>query len=186
MVNQGKEFERSAAGIASPWLSAPCGIYRTADGWLALAMASLPDLARVVGDAQLAELDPWRDRDDIKVRLDALLPSRTTAEWLEVLMPAGIWAAEVRTVKQAVDELRESGSPLVCEVEHPRAGRLELIGCPVTLTETPWSVRRPPPLVGEHTEEVLSEVLDADRLAAVLPRSTRATDAPDGDRSRTP
>ncbi|HZC25686.1 MAG TPA: CoA transferase [Actinopolymorphaceae bacterium] len=168
MVNQKATFSRSAAGIASPWLSAPCGVYRSADGWLALAMAELVDLAAVVDDQSLADLDPWVDRDDVKRRLEAVIPSRTTQEWLDVLMPAGIWAARVRTVDEAVDELRDEGSPLVCQVEHPRAGKLELIGCPVTLTETPWSVRRPPPLVGEHTAEVLAEVLDAKQLAAAM------------------
>jgi crotonobetainyl-CoA:carnitine CoA-transferase CaiB-like acyl-CoA transferase len=170
MVNQHSGFTRSATGIASPWLAAPCGVYRTADGWLAIAMADLADIARLVDDPPLAALDPWVDRDDAKARLDAVTPGRTTKEWLDLLMPAGVWAAEVRTVGQAVEELRDEGSPLICQVEHPRAGTLELVGCPVTLTGTPWELRRPPPLVGEHTEEVLAEVLDADTLARVLGR----------------
>jgi crotonobetainyl-CoA:carnitine CoA-transferase CaiB-like acyl-CoA transferase len=85
-----------------------------------------------------------------------------------VLQRAGIWAARVRSTKEAVDELREEGSELIQTVEHPRAGKLELIGCPVGFSATPWSLRLPPPLVGEHTEEVLGEVLDAERLAEVL------------------
>jgi crotonobetainyl-CoA:carnitine CoA-transferase CaiB-like acyl-CoA transferase len=168
MVNQKDTFARSDTGIASPWLSAPCGVYPTADGWLAIAMADLRALARVVGDESLAGMDAWVDRDDVKRRLESLTPGRTTADWLGVLMPAGIWAARVRTLEEAVDELRDEGSPMVCQVEHPRAGTLELVGCPVTLPGTPWSVRRPPPTVGEHTAEVLAEVLDADQLARVL------------------
>jgi crotonobetainyl-CoA:carnitine CoA-transferase CaiB-like acyl-CoA transferase len=168
MVNQKDSFARSDTGIASPWLSAPCGVYPTADGWLAIAMADLGALAEVVGEESLAGMDAWVDRDDVKRRLESLTPGRTTADWLGVLMPAGIWAARVRTLEEAVDELRDEGSPMVCQVEHPRAGTLELVGCPVTLPGTPWSVRRPPPTVGEHTAEVLAEVLDADQLARVL------------------
>jgi crotonobetainyl-CoA:carnitine CoA-transferase CaiB-like acyl-CoA transferase len=168
MVNQKDSFARSESGIASPWLSAPCGVYPTADGWLAIAMADLAALARAVDDPSLAGLDAWVDRDDVKRRLEALTPGRTTEQWLDVLMPAGIWAARVRTVGEAVDELRDEGSPLVCQVEHPRAGTLELIGCPVTLTGTPWSVRRPPPTVGEHTAEVLAEVLDAEQVSKLV------------------
>jgi crotonobetainyl-CoA:carnitine CoA-transferase CaiB-like acyl-CoA transferase len=164
IVNLGVDAERSEAGIAQPWLSAPFGIYRTVDGWLALSMASLDDVARLVGDPELAELDPWSDRDTVKERLDAVIPARTTQEWLDVLMPAGIWSARVRTTKEAVDELREDGSDVVCTVDHPRAGPIELIGCPITLSETPWSLRLVPPLVGEHTEEVFREVLDPDEL----------------------
>ncbi len=167
IVNLGVDAERSEAGIAQPWLSAPFGIYRTADGWLALSMASLEDIGALVGDPGLAELDPWADRDTVKTRLDAVIPERATQEWLDVLMPAGIWSARVRTTKEAVDELRADRSELVCTVDHPRAGKIELIGCPITLSETPWSLRLLPPLVGEHTAEVFGEVLDADELDAL-------------------
>jgi crotonobetainyl-CoA:carnitine CoA-transferase CaiB-like acyl-CoA transferase len=168
VVNQRTEPPRSAAGIPSPWLSAPCGMYRTADGWLAVAMAPLDVVADVVDDPDLAAFDPWVDRDEVKRRLDVLLRDRTTADWLAALLPAGVWAAEARTVTEAVAELRAEGSPLVLTVDHPRAGSIELIGCPVTFGTTPWSVRRPPPTVGEHTKEVLAEVLDAAELAELL------------------
>jgi crotonobetainyl-CoA:carnitine CoA-transferase CaiB-like acyl-CoA transferase len=168
IVNQDKEAPRSEAGIASPWLSAPCGMYRTADGWLAVAMAPLDQIAKLVRDPELAELDAWVDRDEAKRRLDAVFQSRTTDEWLAELGPAGIWAARARTAKEAVDELRAEGSPLITTVEHPELGSVELIGCPITLTGTPWTVRRPPPAVGEHTAEVLSEVLDAGEVQALL------------------
>jgi crotonobetainyl-CoA:carnitine CoA-transferase CaiB-like acyl-CoA transferase len=171
IVNQGKEAHRSEEGIASPWLSAPCGMYQTADGWLAVAMAPLDQIAKLVRDPALAELDPWIDRDEAKRRLDAVFPSRTTAEWLTELGPAGVWAARARTVTEAVDELREQGSPLISMVEHPEHGAIELIGCPITMSETPWSVRLPPPVVGAHTAEVLAEVLDADSIRALLGES---------------
>jgi crotonobetainyl-CoA:carnitine CoA-transferase CaiB-like acyl-CoA transferase len=170
LANQAAPYERSRSGIAQPWLSAPFGIYRTADGWLALAMAPLERIAELVGDPPLAGLDPWIDRDEAKVRLDAVTPARTTQAWLDVLMPAGVWAARVRTTAEAVDELRAEGSPLICTVEHPRAGRLELIGCPISLSATPWSLRLPPPLVGEHTAEVLAEVLDPASVAGLVGR----------------
>jgi crotonobetainyl-CoA:carnitine CoA-transferase CaiB-like acyl-CoA transferase len=173
MVNQGTVYERSRAGVAQPWLSAPFGVYRTADGWLAIAMAPLDRLAELVGDPGLATLDPWVDRDDAKERLDALTPSRLTRAWLDVLVPAGVWAAEVRTTKQAVDELRDEGSPLIRTIEHPRAGTLELVGCPITLSEMPWTLRLPPPLVGEHTREVLGEILDDATLEAAVGHGAR-------------
>jgi crotonobetainyl-CoA:carnitine CoA-transferase CaiB-like acyl-CoA transferase len=174
MVNQGVEYERSRTGIAQPWLSAPFGVYRTADGWLAIAMAPLDRLADLVDEPALARLDAWVERDVAKALLDRRTPARTTQEWLDVLMPAGIWAARVRTTKEAVDELRDEGSPLIQRVEHPRAGELELIGCPIGFSAMPWSQRLPPPLVGEHTEEVLAEVLDAERVAAAMQVGVRA------------
>lgn len=168
LVNQAGCYHRSPSGVAAPWLSAPCGVYRTRDGWLALAMADSSALARAVGDPALADLDAWRERDEIKEHLDALMTQRSTAEWLDILLPAGLWAAPVRTNREVVEELRAQGSSLFCSVEHPSAGKLELIGCPISFSETPWQLRLPPPTAGEHTEEVLSEVLspaEAHRLA---------------------
>jgi crotonobetainyl-CoA:carnitine CoA-transferase CaiB-like acyl-CoA transferase len=165
IVNQGTEPPRSAAGIASPWLSAPCGMYRTSDGWIAVAMASLDKVAEAVDDRELAALDAWRDRDRVKRRLDDIFPTRTSEEWLSRLLPAGLWAARARTTREAVDELRAEGSPLIVTVEHDKAGTIELIGCPITFTETPWQLRLPPPAVGAHTREVLAEVVDEETLA---------------------
>jgi crotonobetainyl-CoA:carnitine CoA-transferase CaiB-like acyl-CoA transferase len=46
------------------------------------------------------------------------------------------------------------------EMEHPRAGKVKMVGAPVRLSETPGSVRTPSPMLGEHTEQVLRELLD--------------------------
>jgi crotonobetainyl-CoA:carnitine CoA-transferase CaiB-like acyl-CoA transferase len=167
MVNLGVDFTRSEAGIAQPWLSAPFGMYRTADGWIALSMAELSTVAKVFGDPDLALLDAWVDRDDIKRRLDAMTPSRTTQDWLDTFLSAGLWAAPVRSMKEAAEELVADGSPMVLEIEHSSGRPLQLIGCPITLSKTPWRQRLRPPAVGEHTREVLQEVLSEDELTAL-------------------
>ena len=48
---------------------------------------------------------------------------------------------------------------MVVEVDHPTAGKIKLVGIPVKYSETPGSIRRPPPLLGQHTDEILSELL---------------------------
>ena len=164
MVNLGLDFTRSEAGVAQPWLSAPFGIYRTADGWIAIAMGSLSAVADVFDAPDVAAMDPWVDRDAVKLRLDELTPARATEEWLRPLLAAGLWAAPVRTMKEAAEELAADGSPLIVDVEHTSGRSLQLVGCPITLSETPWRQRLRPPAVGEHTREVLSEVLSADAL----------------------
>lgn len=167
MVNLGIDFERSAAGIAQPWLSAPFGMYRTADGWVAVAMGELSAVADVFEDPGLSTMDPWVERDDIKRRLDALTPTRTTEDWLRRLLAAGLWAAPVRTLKEATAEMVADGSPLVLDLEHSSGQPVRLIGCPITLSETPWQQRLRPPTVGEHTREVLREVLSEAELRAL-------------------
>nr|WP_272956145.1 CoA transferase [Actinopolymorpha rutila] len=165
MVNQGTDWERSSAGIGQAWLSAPFGIYRAQDGWLALAMAPVTRVAELLDVAGTEGLDPWHDRDEIKVRLERATEQRTVDDLVGLLMPAGIWCSPVRTTAEAVDELREQGHDLIVEVDHPEAGRLELIGCPIRMSETPWSLRYAPPTAGQHTDEVLAEVLSPDQLA---------------------
>jgi crotonobetainyl-CoA:carnitine CoA-transferase CaiB-like acyl-CoA transferase len=164
MVNLGLDFTRSEAGIAQPWLSAPFGIYRTADGWIAIAMGALSAVADVFDDPDIAAMDPWVDRDVIKRRLDALTPARTSEDWLRPLLAAGLWAAPVRTMKEAAEELAADGSPLIVDVEHTSGQSLQLVGCPITLSETPWRQRLRPPGVGEHTREVLTEVLSEEAI----------------------
>lgn len=163
MVNQEQEYERSKTGIAQPWLSAPYGIYQVADGSVAIAMGSLAALGTALG-ADFTTFDPWHDRDAIKRLVDDLVLHRTTNELIEALHDAGLWAAATRTMKEAVDELRADGSPLLVELDMSDGEPVELIGCPITFSRTPWSVHRRPPLVGEHTREIMTEVLDDDTI----------------------
>ncbi|GAA3520110.1 CaiB/BaiF CoA transferase family protein [Actinocatenispora rupis] len=167
LVNQHTDWERSAAGVGQAWLSAPFGIYAAADGHVAIAMAPVDRVAELLGVDGVADLDPWADRDAVKTALEAATARRTAADLVDTLLPAGIWCAVVRTAKQAVDELREQGHDMLVEVDHPTAGRLELVGCPVRLSGTPWQLRLAPPVTGAHTDEVLAEVLSTDEVAAL-------------------
>jgi CoA:oxalate CoA-transferase len=88
---------RAAQGGAHAYIGAPYGLYRTADGWLALAMT--PSL-KGLGDLMGIDLGPYegqglQQRDAIKTAIAAVTPTRTTADWLALLQPADIWCAEV-------------------------------------------------------------------------------------------
>ncbi|WP_106584226.1 CaiB/BaiF CoA transferase family protein [Murinocardiopsis flavida] len=165
LVNQDAEFSRSAAGVGQAWLDAPFGIYRTADGWMAVAMAPLEVVGPLFGVPEVASMDSWGARDDVKRRIEERTALRPTEEWLDTLLPAGVWCARVRGTKEAVDELRADGSDLIVRTRHAAAGDIELIGCPIRMSETPWRLRYAPPSIGEHTAEVLGEVLAPGDLA---------------------
>lgn len=94
----GQRPERAGAGGAHAYIGAPYGVYRTADGWLALAMTpSLARLGELMGLPALAAFEgrARAERDRIKALIAAATPLRTTAEWLAMLQPADIWCAEV-------------------------------------------------------------------------------------------
>lgn len=89
----GRAPRRPAAHGAHAYLAAPYGVYRTADGWLALAMVPLDRLAPLIG----CELDgdPFGDRDAINARIAERLAAETTAGWLQALRAHDIWCAQV-------------------------------------------------------------------------------------------
>jgi crotonobetainyl-CoA:carnitine CoA-transferase CaiB-like acyl-CoA transferase len=162
-LNNFPKWERSAAGITQPWIGAPYGIYATSDGHLALAMNSLgvlgelldlPEVASYEGNSQGA----FTDRDDIKRRLEARLATRTTNEWLELMATRDIWCAPVKDFAAIFSDPQVEAAQIVTTIEQPNIGPLKLIRAPITLSDTPASIRRPCPRVGEHNEEILREL----------------------------
>lgn len=92
----GRMPDRAGTGGAHAYIGAPYGIYRTADGWLALAMTpSLAGLGVLLGVDLRGFTDARAERDAIKAAIANVTPSQTTADWMARLQPADIWCAEV-------------------------------------------------------------------------------------------
>jgi CoA:oxalate CoA-transferase len=99
----GRMPQRSGQNPAHAYLSAPYGVYRTADGHIAIAMGKLDILARLTGlDAVTAALDPFAERDRIKAGLAAALASRSSSDWMVDFIAADIWAAPVMDWRELV------------------------------------------------------------------------------------
>jgi crotonobetainyl-CoA:carnitine CoA-transferase CaiB-like acyl-CoA transferase len=159
-LNMERRFDRSEAGIAGAWLSAPFGIYRTADGHLALAMASLAVLGDLLDEPRLADRDDPRraydERDEVYGIVQARLIERTTDDWLEVLSTKDVWCAPVQSFEQVVDDPQVAHNDLLTTVPHPNGGEVRTVGVPVRFSVTPGTIRSGPPAVGQHTDEVLA------------------------------
>ncbi|NRP86891.1 Acetyl-CoA:oxalate CoA-transferase [Ensifer adhaerens] len=94
----GRLPKKSAVRNAHAYLAAPYGVYRCADGWLALAMMPLAKLAPLLNLPALADHTPddaFQRRDEIKSLIASRLERKTIREWLDIMEPADIWAAEV-------------------------------------------------------------------------------------------
>jgi len=89
---------------------------------------------------------------------DALL-TKSYEEWEAILLPAGIPVGAINTLDQVVVHPQVRARQAIVEHTHPVAGTVETVAPPVRLSETPGTIRRPAPLLGEHTDEVLRERL---------------------------
>jgi crotonobetainyl-CoA:carnitine CoA-transferase CaiB-like acyl-CoA transferase len=159
--NDGHELpERSAVNNGHAYIAAPYGIYKTGNGYLALAMGNILDLGRLLGcDALLAFTNPgdWFDkRDEIKNLLRDFLLARSAKEWLAILEPADIWCAEVLDY----DALKQEEGYTVLEMEQEVTigdGLLKTTRCPIRVDGELLNSPKGAPALGEHTVAIKKE-----------------------------
>lgn len=96
---------------------------------------------------------------ELKPILAARLATRTRAEWIGALTAAGVPCGSVRNLQEVFADAQIAARDMVVELEHARAGLLKLLGTPLKLSDTPGAIRTPPPLLGEHTDAVLTRDL---------------------------
>jgi crotonobetainyl-CoA:carnitine CoA-transferase CaiB-like acyl-CoA transferase len=171
-MNLGKRWQRSKTGVTSPWLSAPFGIYRTQDGFIAISMNSLTVLGDLLALPQLAAYDTpeaaYEKRDEIKPLIQSRLVAGTSEQWLELLAERDLWCAKVQDFDDLMTDPQVAHNELIQTVEHPVAGTVKVIGMPVKFSETPGTIRLSPPRVGEHNDEVLGSLGYAGEKIAML------------------
>jgi len=153
--------QRSAEPHAHVYIRAPYGTFKTADGFLSLAMPDLPTLGKVIDEPAFAEMSSevhgWTHRDEVHRRTADRLVLRTTAEWLDALGAAGIWCGPVQDYAALVEDPQIKHNGTFVEYDHPTEGRVTTPGFPYAFSRTPASIERGAPLVGEHTGELLAE-----------------------------
>ena len=148
--------------------NAPYQAFRTADGWVNLGGGSpafWPKICDLLGVPELLK-DPRfttpalrvKNRKALEVLLEARFKTVPTAVWLERLEAAGIPAGPILTYDQVFADPHVIAREMAVEVTHPRAGATRVLGIPFKLGATPGSIRRPAPVLGEHTDEVLREI----------------------------
>jgi crotonobetainyl-CoA:carnitine CoA-transferase CaiB-like acyl-CoA transferase len=156
------------AGNAHPNI-VPYQVFAAADGQLVIAVgndaqfvrfcevAGVPGLA--VDERYARNADRVRHRDTLVPALSALVRARPLAFWLEALDAAGVPCGPINDIAQALADPQVAARGLRVDLPHPLAGRVPLVGNPIRLSATPAQVLRAPPLLGEHTDDVLSERL---------------------------
>jgi CoA:oxalate CoA-transferase len=172
-------------------LTSPYGRFRAQDGYLNIAAGNQDMWQKLVRALEAPALasDPRfvkpgariEHRDALTAELERVLAARPVAAWVECLNAAGIPSGPVFDMAQVFADPQVLARNMLVELPHPQRGTWKSPGLPVKLSATPPAITRRPPLLDEHTDEILSEHgLAADEIAALraqrvvgLPTSAR-------------
>ena len=156
----------------------PYGVYRASDAYFNLAVGT-EDLWRrfcmaleiepLRADARFAtNRDRLAHRDQLNALLEPLFAGHTINQIQELMNQASVPCGAVRDLHAVFTDPQVAALGLVETLDHPTAGAIKVVGPPYRLSETPPSVRLPPPLLGQHTDEVLRELAYDDAAIGAL------------------
>jgi crotonobetainyl-CoA:carnitine CoA-transferase CaiB-like acyl-CoA transferase len=148
-------------------LTAPYQAFAASDGWINIGGANQTNwerIAEVLGhpewksDARFStNRDRMANREALVALMNTILRQHTRAHWQSAFDAAGVPAGPVHTIGEALTHPQTLARGMVVELEHPKAGKTQAIGCPIHFSQTPARVVRPAPLLGQHTRELLRE-----------------------------
>ena len=160
----------------------PYQAFQTSDGYIILAVGNDSQFERfceLAGRPQLAADEKFRRNSDRVRNRERLLPlivdimlERGSDQWLEALNASGIPCGPINNIDQDFDDAQVRHRKMQIELEHPAAGKVAAVACPVKLSQTPPEYNRAPPLLGQDTDSVLTELLGLDPAALTDLRQT--------------
>lgn len=153
--------QRTKTNNAHAYLGAPYGIYKTENGYLALAMGQIPFLGELLGCDSLKnypEPESWfSKRSEIKSILAAHLETDTTQKWLSLLEPADIWCAYVMDWNRLLQTEGYQVLDMEQEVVMSDGYKFKTTRCPIKIDGEVLKSDKGTPILGEHTQTIISE-----------------------------
>ena len=156
----------------------PYGLFHAADGEVAVAPSTPVHVERFLGALGLAYLlekpefadnaARMRNREALRVLIDEQIGADTVEAWIERLNRAGVPCGRVMDLAEAFADPQVQAQEMVVEIDHPGHGPVRMTGFPIKLSATPARLQRPAPALGEHTDQVLTDLgYDPARIAAL-------------------
>ena len=153
--------ERSKYNNAHAYLSAPYGVYRTVNGYIAIAMTPLPKLGELLNLDYLKNLEDQKEwftkRDEIKKKIGDWIVTKTTKEWLDILEPADIWCAEVLDWENMLKHEGFKVLDMIQTIKRQDGTNLDTLRCPIRIDNTIFKSEKAAPTIGENTSKIISE-----------------------------
>lgn len=149
---------------------APFDVFETKDGWVVIAIGNdslwekfckAIDKVELLNDSRFPT-NPKRSENykELKPIITEWSREKTVEEILNILIKADVPVGEVNTLDKIVDDPNIKLREMIVEVEHPQAGKVKITNTPIKLSLTPGKVEKASPLLGQHTEEILKELLN--------------------------
>jgi crotonobetainyl-CoA:carnitine CoA-transferase CaiB-like acyl-CoA transferase len=146
----------------------PQDVFACADGDMVLAVGNdsqFAKLCEVLGTPELARDERFaknaarvRNLDVLMAILQAKFRERDRGHWVDALDAAGVPCGPINTIPEVFEDPQVKHREMRIEVPHPLAGRVPLVASPMRFREAPLKHERPPPLLGEHSAEILREL----------------------------
>lgn len=147
----------------------PFEAFKAKDGYIIIAVGNdrlWSDFCKLINKPDMIQderfaTNPKRTENQkaLKTILDTVFPGKTVDEWIDALDKAGIPCGPINTIERVMENVQIKARDMIVETDHPTAGKVKMAGIPIKLSETPGAVEGPAPLLGQHTEEILSELL---------------------------
>jgi crotonobetainyl-CoA:carnitine CoA-transferase CaiB-like acyl-CoA transferase len=156
----GKLPQRSKVGNANAYVGAPYGLYQTADGYMALAMAPMATIGPLLGLPELAAVsraDTFTRRDEIKSTIAERIRQQSTRHWLDILEPADVWCAEVLDWPTLLKHEAFKLLQMTQTVARPNGPSMNALRCPIRIDGSRLFSDRGAPRVGQDNEQLSRE-----------------------------
>ena len=160
-VKKELDYTRPESGIGHPFQAAPFGIYACSDGYVAIAMGPFEVLVDALEAPHLMEyMDPqvrFDKRDEVFAAIEAVMKTNTCDYWLNRMWERDLWVSNIQDITDIENDPQVQHMGYLTEYEHKNAGKVRCVSPAVQMSETPAEIILPPPMIGEHTREILAE-----------------------------